>query len=81
MDAGIIAWPVPFSNRLHAAGWAPGSTVHLMDALGRRIGIRQADERGEVHWSLESGTTGTYILTGPGKDGRIRRKEVVRTLR
>ena len=80
-DAGIIAWPVPFSNRLHTVGWAPGARVHLMDALGRPIGTRQADERGEVHWSLESGATGTYILTGPGRDGRIRHKEVVRTLR
>lgn len=75
--SGIIAWPVPFSERLHAAGWQPGTLVGVLDPLGREVERQRADARGEVHFDLDGTAAGTFILHGVGRDGGIRRKEVV----
>lgn len=78
---GIMTWPMPFSNRFHAAGWEPGTVLHLFDARGRHVDSMPANARGEVHWRLDHGGSGSYILMGLGKDGKIRRKELIRTKR
>lgn len=76
--AGILAWPVPFSNHLHAAGWLPGTQVQLVDATGRVVSRISANTRGEAHLNMVPGASGAYILTGKGNDGKVRRKELVR---
>ena len=76
--AGILAWPVPFSNNLHAAGWLPGTQVQLVDATGRVVSRISANTRGEAHLNMVPGASGAYILTGKGNDGKVRRKELVR---
>jgi len=76
--AGIMAWPVPFSNRLHAAGWRPTSTVELLDAAGRKVMEVKANSKGEVHFDVVQGASGSYFLKGRGHSGKIRRKELIR---
>ncbi|MDB4787097.1 M36 family metallopeptidase [Flavobacteriales bacterium] len=76
--AGILAWPVPFAQQLHAAGWQQGAQVQLLDATGRTMAKSTANAKGEVHMTVEPGASGTYVLTGNGSDGKVRRKELVR---
>ena len=76
--AGILAWPVPFASELHAAGWQHGEMIQLLDINGRVVAESPANVRGETHFKLEHGASGTYILTGMGNDGKVRRKELVR---
>ena len=78
--AGILAWPVPFARELHAAGWQPGEKVQLLDVTGRVLAEAVSNGRGETHMEMENGASGTYILTGKGNDGKIRRKELVRVV-
>ena len=76
--AGILAWPVPFAEQLHAAGWQSGAQIQLLDATGRVVSKTTANERGEVHMEVLPGASGTYVLTGYGNGGKLRRKELVR---
>ncbi|MDA8695324.1 hypothetical protein N9L83_00070 [Flavobacteriales bacterium] len=78
IGAGILAWPVPFVQQLHAAGWEQGTLVRLYDATGKEVSKSIANERGEVHMEVDPGASGTYVLTGNGNDGKVRRKELVR---
>ena len=50
--SGIVAWPVPASDRIHAAGWQPGSQVLLLATDGKRVAQGQADARGQVHFEV-----------------------------
>ena len=76
-DQGIVAWPVPFSNRLHAAGWKPRTEVRMLDALGRQVSTARAGLRGEVHFDTPRMEAGILILEGEDSQGILRRKEVM----
>jgi len=78
LDHGIVAWPVPFSDRLHAAGWNPGTNVRLLDALGKEVAKIQAGPLGEVHFDTAVMPSGVHVLEGENRQGILRRKEVVR---
>ena len=52
--------------------------IQLLDINGRVVAESPANVRGETHFKLEHGASGTYILTGMGNDGKVRRKELVR---
>ena len=77
-DQGIVAWPVPFASTVHTAGWQPLGVIRLFDPQGKEVLKATANQRGEAHFGLKVGASGTYILQGPGKDGTIRRKELIK---
>ena len=78
-DAGqdIMAWPVPARDRLHSAGWAPGTSVELIDALGRRVLTQAAGSDGQVHMTLPTGMSGSAMVKGTSRSGKLRVKKVV----
>ena len=54
--------------------------MQLLDVTGRVLAEAVSNGRGETHMEMENGASGTYILTGKGNDGKIRRKELVRVV-
>ena len=76
-DQDIIAWPIPARDRLHSAGWAPGSSVELLDASGRLVLAQAAGHDGQVHLTLPTGMSGTAVVKGTSRTGQVRVKKVV----
>ena len=76
-SSGIVAWPVPASDRIHAAGWQPGSQVLLLTTDGKRVAEGQADALGQVHFEVPSGLSGMAHLKGTGRSGQVWVKKVM----
>lgn len=75
--SGIVAWPVPARDVLHAAGWLPGALVTLSDAAGRQVAEVWADALGQVRLSVPDRLSGWAVLSGAGRSGEIAVKKVV----
>ncbi len=76
-EQGIVAWPVPFNDRLHSAGWKPGAVIRLCDARGRERAKVISGPSGDAHFNLSVGGGGILFMEGPDANGVARRKEVV----
>lgn len=76
-SSGLLAWPVPAVDRLHSAGWQPGTEVKLTGTDGRLLAAGVADGLGQCHLDLSGLPTGAAALSGRARSGEVSVKKVV----
>jgi hypothetical protein len=76
----MAVWPNPASDAVRMNGWMPGSTVRVVDAQGREVGVGRANGSGQVRWSVQHWPVGPYVAHGVDAKSRPchARLEVVR---